>query len=139
MLHVGSSNMNNRSMRLDTECDVTIDAAMEGNAQARVAIARLRSGLLAEHLDVSAERIEQVFSKTGSLIQTVEALRSPGRSLIPYQVPDLNDVEKWLADNEVLDPDGPDEMFENLTQGKLLRGLRQRLRSFPRRGLTKAN
>jgi phosphatidylserine/phosphatidylglycerophosphate/cardiolipin synthase-like enzyme len=31
VLHAGSSNMNNRSMRLDTECDVTIDAAHPGN------------------------------------------------------------------------------------------------------------
>ena len=127
VLHVGSSNMNNRSMRLDTECDVTIDASLEGNAQATVGIARIRSSLLAEHLDVSPDRIDDIFSKTGSLIQTIESLRSPGRSLIPYQVPDLHDVEKWLADNEVLDPNGPAEMLENLTQGKLLRGLRQSL------------
>jgi len=127
VLHVGSSNMNNRSMRLDTECDVTIDAGLEGNAQATVGIARIRTGLLAEHLDVSPDRIDDVFGKTGSLIRTIESLRSPGRSLVPYEVPDLRDVEKWLADNEVLDPDGPSEMLENLTQGKLLRGLRQRL------------
>jgi phosphatidylserine/phosphatidylglycerophosphate/cardiolipin synthase-like enzyme len=127
VLHVGSSNMNNRSMRLDTECDVTIDAGLEGNAQAAVGIARIRTGLLAEHLDVSADRIDDVFAKTGSLIRTIDSLRSPGRSLVPYQVPDLHDVEKWLADNEVLDPDGPSEMLENLTQGKLLRGLRQRM------------
>lgn len=128
VLHVGSSNMNNRSMRLDTECDVTIDASLEGNAQAAVGIARIRSSLLAEHLDVAPDRIDDVFSRTGSLIRTVESLRSPGRSLIPYRVPNLQDVEKWLADNEVLDPDGPGEMLENLTQGKLLRGLRRRLR-----------
>ena len=127
VLHVGSSNMNNRSMRLDTECDVTIDAGLEGNAHATVAIARIRTGLLAEHLDVPADRIDDVFAKTGSLIRTIDALRSPGRSLIPYEVPNLHDVEKWLADNEVLDPDGPAEMLENLTQGKLLRGLRQRM------------
>jgi phosphatidylserine/phosphatidylglycerophosphate/cardiolipin synthase-like enzyme len=127
VLHVGSSNMNNRSMRLDTECDVTIDAGLEGNAQATAGIARIRTGLLAEHLDVSADRIDDVFARTGSLIQTIETLRSSGRSLVPYQVPHLHDVEKWLADNEVLDPDGPSEMLENLTQGKLLRGLRQRL------------
>ena len=42
VLHVGSSNMNNRSMRLDTECDVTIDAALEGNRQATTGIARIR-------------------------------------------------------------------------------------------------
>lgn len=127
VLHVGSSNMNNRSMRLDTECDVTIDAGLEGNAHASVGIARIRTGLLAEHLDVSPDRIDEVFAKEGSLIRTVEALRSPGRSLVPYEVPHLHDVEKWLADNEVLDPDGPSEVLENLTQGRLLRGLRQRL------------
>ena len=114
-------------MRLDTECDVTIDAGLEGNAQASVGIARIRTGLLAEHLDVSPDRIDEVFAETGSLIGTIERLRSPGRSLVPYQVPNLHDVEKWLADNEVLDPDGPSEMLENLTQGKLLRGLRQRM------------
>ena len=123
-------------MRLDTECDVTIDAGLEGNAQASVGIARIRTGLLAEHLDVSPDRIEEVFAETGSLIGTIERLRSPGRSLVPYQVPNLHDVEKWLADNEVLDPDGPSEMLENLTQGKLLRGLRQRIASlrFSRNG-----
>jgi hypothetical protein len=106
---------------------VTIDAGLAGNAQATVGIARIRTSLLAEHLDVSVDRINDVFARTGSLIQTIETLRSSGRSLVPYQVPDLHDVEKWLADNEVLDPDGPAEMLENLTQGKLLRGLRRRI------------
>jgi len=130
VLHVGSSNMNNRSMRLDTECDVTIDAGLEGNAEANAGIARIRTGLLAEHLHVSPQQIDKVFAETGSLIRTIESLRSPGRSLVPYQVPDLHEVEKWLADNEVLDPDGPSEMLENLTRGKLLRGLRQRMATF---------
>ena len=34
LLHVGSSNMNNRSLRLDTECDVTIDASAADNQAA---------------------------------------------------------------------------------------------------------
>ena len=55
----------------------------------------------------------------------MESLRSDGRSLQPYQVPNLHEVEKWLADNEVLDPNGPAEMFESVTQGKLMRGLRR--------------
>jgi phosphatidylserine/phosphatidylglycerophosphate/cardiolipin synthase-like enzyme len=133
VLHVGSSNMNNRSMRLDTECDVTIDAALEGNKQATAGIARIRASLLAEHLGAAPERIADVFSKSGSLIETVESLRSDGRSLQPYQVPNLHDVEKWLADNEALDPDGPAEMFESLTQGKLLDGVRRRLAGLRRR------
>jgi len=46
-------------------------------------------------------------------------------------------VEKWLADNEVFDPEGPSEMFEKLTQRRLLRGLRRRfsgLRPAPAQG-----
>ena len=133
VLHVGSSNMNNRSMRLDTECDVTIDAALEGNRLATTGIARIRVGLLAEHLGVTPERVADVFSKSESLIETVELLRSDSRSLQPYQVPNLHEVEKWLADNEVLDPNGPAEMFEDPTQGSLLRGLRRRLARLRRR------
>lgn len=128
VLHVGSSNMNNRSMRLDTECDVTIDAAHPGNEGAAGEIRALRDSLLAEHLGVPAEKVAAAIETKGSLIEAVEALRGEGRSLRPYEIPDLGEVEKWLADNQVLDPEGPEEVFEAMTKGGLLRGLRRRLR-----------
>ena len=56
--------------------------------------------------------------RRGSLIETVESLRSDGRSLHPIRCPNLHEVEKWLADNEVLDPDGPAEMFERPDAGQ---------------------
>ena len=87
VLHVGSSNMNNRSMRLDTECDVTIDAGLEGNAQAAVGIARIRTGLLSEHLDVPADRIDDVFAKTGSLIRTIDSRDRPVAPSFPTRCP----------------------------------------------------
>ncbi len=59
VLHVGSSNMNNRSMRLDTECDVTLDAAVPGNESAAPTIRALRDRLLAEHLGVTPKRWRQ--------------------------------------------------------------------------------
>ncbi len=136
VLHVGSSNMNNRSMRLDTECDVTIDAAVSGNESAATAIARIRTELMAEHLGRAVQQVADTLKSTGSLIATIEALRSSGRSLRPYETPDLNDVEKWLADNEALDPDGPAEMFEVFAEGKLLRGLRTRFARLRRRPAT---
>ena len=46
------------------------------------------------------------------------------RSLRPYEVPNLGEVETWLADNEVLDPESPDEMFESMTRRGLFRRLR---------------
>jgi len=85
-----------------------------------------------------AGRLVELHQALAVLIRTVDSLRSSGRSLVPYQVPDLQDVEKWLADNEVLDPNGPSEMLENLTQGKLLRGLRQRIARFRSGGVRKA-
>ncbi|CAN5361151.1 phospholipase D-like domain-containing protein [soil metagenome] len=129
ILRVGSSNMNNRSMRLDTECDVAIDAALPANADSRATIARVRDDLLAEHLGTTATIVAKRIAETGSLIATIESLRYTGRkngkhrrrTLNPYVVPDLSDVEAWLADNEVLDPEGPEEMFEAFTQRGLFR------------------
>ena len=56
ILRVGSSNINNRSLGLDTECDVTIDARRPPTPTPRPAISALRDGLIAEHLGVDAGR-----------------------------------------------------------------------------------
>lgn len=125
VLRVGSSNLNNRSLRLDTECDVTIDAALPGNAAASSVIRDLRDGLLAEHLDVEPAAITRGMEETGSLIRTIERLRGAGRSLRPYETKDLAAIEEYLADHEVLDPEGPDEMFEPITARGLFRRLRK--------------
>lgn len=121
-LRIGSANINNRSLRLDTECDVVIDATRHPGAGLEARIAATRNDLIAEHLDVAPERVAEVIAQTGSLIATIERLRGTGRSLRPYEVPDLDAVEKWLADNEVLDPEGPAEMFEATTHRGLFRG-----------------
>lgn len=119
-LRIGSANMNNRSMGLDTECDVTIDPGADGAA----VIASIRDGLIAEHLGLPVEHVAREIEAHGSIIATIEALRGPGRSLRPYEIPDLSTVEKWLADNEVLDPESPSEMFEVTAKKGLFRRLR---------------
>lgn len=130
LLRIGSSNMNNRSLRLDTECDVVMDTALPGNEAYGDTIVAIRDDLLAEHLDVTSERIREVLAQTGSLIGTIEQLRGTGKTLRPYETPELDAVEAWLADNEILDPEGPDEMFEAVGR----RGLFRRLGRFgPRR------
>lgn len=119
-LRIGSANMNNRSMGLDTECDVTIDAGDEGAD----AIRAIRDGLIAEHLGLPVATVAAEIDARGSLISTIEALRGEGRSLRPYEVPDLGAIEAWLADNEVLDPESPSEMFEATAKRGLFRRLR---------------
>ncbi len=121
LLRVGSSNMNNRSMRLDTECDVTIDTALPANADQGPTIVALRDELVAEHLDLPVERVAAVIAERG-MIAAIEELRGKqGRTLKPYVTPNLSEVQCWLADHEVLDPEGPDEMFEPVTQRGLFR------------------
>lgn len=128
VLRVGSSNFNNRSLRLDTECDVVIDAEREANGGHRDTIAGIRNGLLAEHLDSDPDTIAATIAETGSIIATIERLRGDGRSLRPYEVPELDAVREWLADNKILDPEGPGEMFEGLSARKpLLKNLRPHL------------
>ncbi|WP_287883673.1 MULTISPECIES: phospholipase D-like domain-containing protein [Paracoccus] len=132
VLRVGSSNFNNRSMRLDTECDVILSADEPGNEHLAEKIAALRDDLLAEHLGVTAADVAATLKETGSLIATVEALRGPGRELVPYRIPELSDFEEWLAENEILDPNGPDEIFESTTRRGLFKGW-ERLRGGFRR------
>ncbi|RVT40177.1 phospholipase D-like domain-containing protein [Sphingobium algorifonticola] len=122
VLRVGSSNFNNRSLRLDTECDVALDVADDPGQ--RATIAAIRDDLIAEHLGVDPAKVTQGYADSGSMITTIEKLRGPGRSLVPYEIPDLSDIEKWLADNEVLDPEGPEAIFEGFAkEGKVKRGL----------------
>lgn len=118
VIRIGSSNFNNRSLRLDTECDVTI--ADDGDR-----IAAIRDDLLAEHLAIDVAQVSDGVKRDG-LIATIERLRGSGKTLIPYEIPDLNGVEAWLAENEVLDPEGPAEMFEAFEKRGLLRRLRHR-------------
>lgn len=120
-LRVGSSNFNNRSMRLDTECDVMLAADRPGAEATRARITALRDDMLAEHLALSPEAVSDAIAAHGGLIAAIEAHRGPqgeGRTLIPYEIPELTDFQAWLADNEILDPEGPDKIFEPLGRRK---------------------
>lgn len=120
ILNIGSSNLNNRSMRLDTEADIAIMPEGRGD---RDAILQIRNDLLAEHLGCEIADIVNHLADNGSLIECIESLRGEGKTLIPYELPDLNETEKWLADNEIMDPNGPEEMFEKFSKRGLFSGI----------------
>ena len=131
MLRVGSANMNNRSMGLDSECDLMIDCAVDPHCGE--AVTAIRFGLLAEHLGSTPEEVQAKHAETGSLIATIEALRGEGRTLLPFTPPELNDIEKAIADSELLDPERAGNGFEPLARPGLFAGLRQRIRRGRRR------
>jgi phosphatidylserine/phosphatidylglycerophosphate/cardiolipin synthase-like enzyme len=78
LLRLGSANLSNRSMGLDTECDLAIEA--DGEAVRRT-IAGIRARLIGEHLDVAPEQVGETMSATGSLIAAIEALNHNRRGL----------------------------------------------------------
>ncbi|HYE00459.1 MAG TPA: phospholipase D-like domain-containing protein, partial [Alphaproteobacteria bacterium] len=71
LLRIGSSNLNNRSIGLDTECDAAIEAA---TPETRRAIARLRDCLIAEHLGVAPAAFAAAMAETGSMLAAFDRL-----------------------------------------------------------------
>lgn len=102
---VGSSNTSNRSMGLDTECDLAIDAA--GAPRVGEAVARYHARLLGEHLGVPPERLIEPLMRGDSLIETIEALQSDRRSLRPLDLVVPASLDDLVPDAALLDPERP--------------------------------
>lgn len=101
LVRIGSSNLSNRSMGLDTECDIVIEARIEQE------IARFRHRLLGEHLDVSPDEVRDTIVAERSLIAAVENLRGSQRTLLSLR----REAPEWLdilvPEAMILDPGKP--------------------------------
>jgi phospholipase D1/2 len=106
LLRIGSSNASNRSMGLDTECDLAIEARGNGDS-VQECIRRLRHRLLAEHLDCAPERIADLEAENGGLIQVIECLQTDQRSLHPLDCSVPETVNELVPDARVIDPPEP--------------------------------
>ncbi|TGN61812.1 phospholipase [Paracoccus liaowanqingii] len=111
LLKVGSSNLNNRSMGFDTECDLAMEASPDPaeDHAVRRSILSLRNDLVAEHLGVTQDVLEASLERwNGSLVRAIEELRTTGRSLVPFEAPDISDAERAVfEENALLDPERP--------------------------------
>lgn len=114
-LRIGSANLCNRSMGMDTECDLTFEAC--GDRKVNEVVRDFRNGLLAEHLDVGIEDVEKARARSGSLNRAIESLQGKERTLNTLQ-----DIKEWpdavveiaaLADLDK--PVSVEELIENLT------------------------
>jgi phospholipase D1/2 len=104
-LTIGSVNLSGRSMGLDTECNLAIEA--KGDEQISAAIARLRNRLLAEHLARDERAVAEAVRSNRGLIAGIEALRGPGRSLKPMEASAEDDWSALVPDHSLLDPEEP--------------------------------
>lgn len=122
IFRIGSANLNNRSMGLDSECDVFIDSTRPGNAHAGDAIARIRHSLLAEHCGLQPDAVPDLIARHGSMAGMIDhSITEDGRNLLRYHPPELNGASEKLAESSLLDPEHPDDMFEPFAKGGLFR------------------
>ncbi len=106
LLRVGSGNMSNRSMGLDSECDLAIEATDEAM---RESIAGVRSRLVGEHLDVAPELIAEATADKGSLIAAIEALNHNPRALRRFEPGD--GPTRLVLGTGIIDPAKPFELL----------------------------
>jgi phosphatidylserine/phosphatidylglycerophosphate/cardiolipin synthase-like enzyme len=122
ILRIGSANWNNRSMGLDSECDVFIDCDRPGNDHACAGIAALRHSLLAEHCGVTEEDVAQALDADPSMLNLIKRVGTRNaRQLRKFAPPEVTEIEATLAGSQVLDPERPDEMFEPFAKGGLMK------------------
>jgi len=104
IVRIGSANLANRSMGLDTECDLTVEAL--GREDVRAAICDLRAQLLGEHLGFEYTRVRETIERTGSLRSAIDLLQRNDRTLKP--VPELPQAPAAvLSVVSVADPEKP--------------------------------
>ncbi|WP_051198193.1 phospholipase D-like domain-containing protein [Gordonia shandongensis] len=126
VLRVGSSNLNNRSLGFDSECDVTIDAdaTPEHASRIRASVAGIRHRLVAEHVGADPASVAAAFAERGSLAGAIASLTGPGRGLRLFDRESTDDEDSVLAEDELLDP----ERVGELTADRVYRRLRRQAR-----------
>lgn len=122
LLHVGSSNLNNRSMGVDSECDLVIEGK---TADVRQGIRSLLCRLVGEHLGAEPETVDDDLERTGSLIAVTEETKQDARGLAPlaphgYQSEVLAEALNLVADPE--QPLRPEEFIGDMFDAKTRRG-----------------
>lgn len=103
-LRVGSSNLNNRSIGLDTECDLAIEA---GSERERKAIAAVRDRLISEHLDIDQAAFADAVRQEGSLIAVIDRYAEGERGLAPFEAMSDDGPSRPLFGSQILDPARP--------------------------------
>ena len=103
-LRIGSANCSQRSMGMDTECDLAVDAG--GHPAVRAGIRRVRDRLVAEHLGLPAEAVADAIERLGSIGALIDARQSADRTLAPVVV-QQQDVPPPAVLRCAADPDEP--------------------------------
>jgi phospholipase D1/2 len=103
LLTVGSANLSNRSMGIDTECNLALAAG--GKDDISETIAGFRNRLLAEHLGVDPESVAKHLGTSNSLLKTIENLGTQQRSLQGLPLGDGEALLENISADVIIDPE----------------------------------
>ena len=107
-VRIGSSNLNNRSLGLDTECDIAIEA---NDIATHEAILRLRDRMLAEHIDAQPDELAAAVERKNSLIAAIESLNVNPRGLREFSALHDKGPSRPVPGTAILDPSRPFNVF----------------------------
>ena len=106
LLCVGSSNLSDRSLAIDTECNLAIEA--RGDPRIASLIAGLRNRLLAEHLACSPDDVAAAVGRERGLHRAIASLTRAGERALnvvePIADPTLDAI---VPDRHIFDPERP--------------------------------
>jgi phosphatidylserine/phosphatidylglycerophosphate/cardiolipin synthase-like enzyme len=112
LLRIGSSNINNRSLGFDTECDLSLEATGPRSGANRAEIVRLRNKLLAHWLGCVEKPMEDAIKDAGSVGAALESLRNSGYCrLRPIEPKPLMPLAAFIAAFHLGDPIGPTDSW----------------------------
>lgn len=104
-VRIGSANCTHRSMGVDTECDLAVEA--RGDRQLGTAIRRIRDRLLAEHLAIAVEDVSPAIQQAGSLGAFLDARQHADHTLARIELPADPISPPTEAVRLAVDPDEP--------------------------------
>lgn len=114
-LRIGSSNLNNRSMGFDTECDVAIDAClvpMQRFESVRRGISAFRDGLIGHYLECTGFAVAQAAQRQGCHARAIDSLRDIRRNHLQRVEPRrLGLLRALIAEFHLGDPEGIRDSF----------------------------
>lgn len=123
LVRIGSTNLNNRSMGFDTECDLAVALRPDQAFAAR----RLRAWLLGHFLHVAPDRVEAAHADLGSLNAAIGALNPQGR-LRPLGNRDPSAAARLVSAWQIGDPTGPGDAWRPWRRARLSRLLKAQAR-----------
>lgn len=111
LLRIGSANLNNRSIGLDSECDVAFEARTELE---RETVRGFLGRLVGHFIDRSSTDVIEAMEREGGLAAAINALDvhgGPPRRLRPAPVRKLGPIQQFIADWSLGDAIAPDDAW----------------------------